>query len=440
MGWFHDTFGFSSQPAIEAVSDAAGDVWNHTTQLPGNVAEKITGSDKLQNLLNPPTWQELGKPGEAFYNDVNDAIAYVPTKELRSYAPQIIGTALNFVPGVGWALSAGFNTLYNAGAMQANNKGMDWGSVGKDALKNFAVSGAGKLAGNALQAGKAAQASNAAAKATQTAANSGSLAQNLASGVGNAAGAGTGAGLGAAVPQGFNLATTGSTIPAASALARFKADNAAASPESYSMDTGSSLPSTSTSGSGVGFGDAAYNAGMKAVQPLTDTALTATLAPEGASALSGFDTGAGINEGDVYQPTGSEVLSAFGGDFTGKQITAEDMARIYEGLGLNAGQQLNATRDVMLPAGQVEPDPNTPYSNQVMDIGKSYTQAGIDARNAAAGHNYEVYNNDLYNGLVETNPNANITPEMFQGWLNDTSTAPEAIRNQFMPAPQLVGF
>lgn len=344
MGWKKFTRSISKpfESFGRAVEDAASDSYNTVTGLPGQIAGTITGSDKVQRIFTPPTWEELGKPGEAFYNDFNEHAGVLPPS-WREYAAPVTAAALNFVPGVGPLLSAGFTTAYNAGQMQANQKGMDWGAVGKDALKNFGTA--------AIQIG------------VNSALNSANAAQSF-----KASDAGMRAGFNASQPNlDWKAAVTNKATTGPSALGGFQPAAAASSipsmaslqttPISTGMPAGSqvagemsSLPSNTYTPT---LGDKAYTAGVKGAGELGTQALAATLAPKQTAALSGFDAGGtSYGTGDLTQGYKfGDVLGAFGDTYaanpTGRRIGANELDTLTKRVGANNYLQLLRLRPVL---------------------------------------------------------------------------------------------
>jgi hypothetical protein len=416
MGWFHDTFGFSSQPAVEVLSDAAGGLWDLATQTGGNLVEGITGSEKLGNAIRPPSWEEMGNPGEAFYTSVNDINKYVPTDAGRQYAPAVEGMVLSAInPMAG----AAFNTAYNAGNMQANQKGMDWGEVGKDALINFGSAAASMAADKIASNARAAQ-------SVKAPAAPGSLQEGFnASKYGaNAPAVGSNFGADALSNYGTNaLSGFGSSVEAAAALPRLNSAAAARS-------AGRGVPSML---------DTAYNASVQGAPQLANQALTSTLAPKTAP-ISGMEAGSpSASSGSIYQPSGSDIFRAFGGDAVNStdMITEEQYRQMQQNLGLNAGAQTNTVRDMMLPAGQTLPEPNTPYSNQLENIGQSYGQGTVDLANQVNSENYNRYNARLFQGLSEANPGL-LDQATFDSWLANRESIPPQLLDLFQPAPTMM--
>jgi hypothetical protein len=93
----------------------------------------------------------------------------------------------------------------------------------------------------------------------------------------------------------------------------------------------------------------------------------------------------------------------------------------------------------MIPAGQTEIEPNTPYARQVGDIATSYGKSNVDLTNTVNSENYDRYNTSLYNAVNSAN-NGTITQDVFDGWLNNPDTRPAVLANYFQPAPQLIAF
>lgn len=414
MGWFHDTFGFSSQPAVQAVNDAVGDSWNTIGQGFGDVAGTITGSQKVEDIFSPPTWEELGKPGEAFYNEFNEGAGVLPPS-WRQYAAPAVSTALNFVPGVGPLLSAGFTTAYNAGGMQANQKGMDWGKVGKDAAINFGTAAA-QMGASKLTSNVNANAQNAADFRTSP--------------------SGMRAGFDASQPAlGWKEAATanaGGLPKTASTMSAFSA-----APASFGMPSGAeaTAPSLSSAASTDSLSklqfsptDRVYKAAVGAGSNVAGDALASTLAPQGATPLSGF-YGAEGEGTDVNGYNFGDELSAFGDagvlntpNPTGPRIGSSEVDAMVSRRGANAYLQQMGARDQALPAGQTLPEPNTPYANRLTEINQGADKSMEDLSN-------EIRNYNAYWGIRDANPQ--ITDEMMNGFMADPTTVPQNMQPYF---------
>jgi hypothetical protein len=255
--------------------------------------------------------------------------------------------------------------------MQATQKGMDWGEVGKNAAINFGTAGLQMGAANAAKAAQAAQAARASTM-TGMAANAGqglkfsqaanglnafnvggqALAPGLNTGksavaafdLARSAGAASNAMNAAQRAQeaadafdsakfassdqgmraGFDAtqAADAASIPQSqSALSSFKEASlptVQASTPAPAMSVGASSAKASTLPLSTRIADSAYNAATKTgptgTSPISEfgnQALTATLAPQGAQPLSGSFEGAGVGGAGGYQ-SGGDVLGAFG--------------------------------------------------------------------------------------------------------------------------------
>lgn len=440
MGWKSFTRSISRpfESIGRAVEDAAKDTYNVTVNAPAKVAGAVTGSDKVERTLSLPTWDELSKPGEAFYNDFNEAAGVLPPS-WREYAAPAAATALNFVPGVGPLLSAGFTTAYNAGGMQANQKGMDWGSVGKDALKNFGTAAVQMGVNSALNSAKASQnfkASDAGMRAgfdaTQPNLDWKAAATQKAT-------------TGSSALGGFNSTATSAAIPAGAGVVNY---GTGTTPTGYSgtttipgmegavpMSSGATMPEGAKVAGELSslpsnvykptFGDMAYTAGVKGAGELGSQALAATLAPEQATALSGFDAGGtDYGTGDLTQGYKfGDVLGAFGEDYkanpSGGRIGATELEEMTKRIGANNWLQRTDARDMAIPAGQYEPEPNTPYSSRLGQIEQGTNKSYQDLLR-------EVDNYNAYYGILDANPTLQQTE--YDKWIGDNSLAPENIR------------
>jgi hypothetical protein len=145
------------------------------------------------------------------------------------------------------------------------------------------------------------------------------------------------------------------------------------------------------------------------------------------------------SSGSIYQPSGSDIFRAFGGDAVDStdMITEEQYRQMQQNLGLNAGAQTNTVRDMMLPAGQTLPEPNTPYSNQLENIGQSYGQGTVDLANQVNSENYNRYNARLFQGLSEANPGL-LDQATFDSWLANRESIPPQLLDLFQPAPTMM--
>lgn len=412
MGWFHDTFGFSSQPAVEAISNVGEKIWDYTAGPDNPVSAGLDslGFHKAAGLTSLPSWDDLATPGEAFYNEFNDGAGLLPPS-WRQYAAPVAATALNFVPGVGPLLSAGFSTAYNAGGMQANDKGMDWGSVGKDALKNFGTAAIQMGANKLVSGANAAQGS----KAATNLSNSGMAPA-------------TSSVLSAGVPQtasSVGLGTGTGLIPSpTSALTSFNPN---------SLTSMSSIPRANAIQSSGGLGDKAYVGGVKAGAGMANQAITAAMTPTATQPISGMTPSidnpntAATGSGSSYN-FGDE-LSAFGDPTimgkpnpTGKRIDANALDAMTGRVGSNYLLQESGLSDRFKLAGQIETSSNTPYANQMTDLGASTNKAYKDLLK-------EVDNYNAYYGIMDANPT--LTNEQMNQLIANPELQPENFKPYF---------
>lgn len=155
--------------------NSIGDIWNNTIgpgnpleqlayDMPGqSLARKATGND-ASKMFTAPNWDTMGRPGEAFAERVDNMNKIFPSV-LQPYAQPLEAFALNFVPGAGPLLSAGYNTAYQAGKQQQQNKGVDWGEIGKNAAINFGTAGLTMGANKLISMAKTSSEATAAARA-----------------------------------------------------------------------------------------------------------------------------------------------------------------------------------------------------------------------------------------------------------------------------------
>lgn len=378
-------------------------------------------------------WDEgFKKPQETTSEWFDKASPYV-----NQYAPMVAGGALTLM-GMPY-LGAGLMTAMQGYQGYDQTGKVDWNQLGKNAAINYGTAGiadwaksagaAAKTSQQGVQAGKNIVASGS-APLTSNAITLGGTTPGIAQTASNL-GVGSGTLLNG-VPS--TMAAFGSAAGAEGAKQMSSVD--AARQKTLSQQAPTSIP------------DQAYNASVAAAPQLGNTALTATLAPKQSTPLSGFDATTSLTgDGDVYDPSGLENFNAFGGDAVGSSdpITQEQYDEMFRNLSKNAGLQINATRDIMLPAGQDLPDPNTPYSDQLMDIGKSYTQSALDLDNYVGSENinrinaknektYTDYNKQLQDSLMQNNP-GRVTPDVFSGWLKDRTTIPTNLQEYFIAAP-----
>ena len=407
-------------------------------------------SDVVHNIENAPK-NTVAAVSNAWKDAYDSALPDSTRETINGIAgpvAEVVGTAIN--PFLGAAIATAVQTS------QENDANGKWnaGDTLKNGLINFGTAAAAQWAGDALKASNEAQAGR--DLASKTATTYGTTAANAPGAMQGFAAAETPAGYTGTltVPGVTNAARNlpGSaaqalgtaTGPSLSTFGMTTPDNTTTWKDpNLVKDSGSSVqnmreslvPSTAT------LADKAYNGAInpKVVGPLANSALTSTLAPAQSTALSGFDSSGEAASGTIAQPSGSDVLNAFGGDAlnSSDQITQEQLDQMRASLGKNAGMQAGSVHDVMLPAGQVTPDVNTPYSSQLNNIDKSYNQAGTDLTNQVNTENWNRYNTGLFDNLSAANP-GRITQEQFNGWTAQPSTAPQEIMGLFQPKPMAI--
>jgi hypothetical protein len=160
-------------------------------------------------------------------------------------------------------------------------------------------------------------------------------------------------------------------------------------------------------------------------------ALTSTLAPKESTPLSGFD---------VSMPTGGEVadgytfgdqLKAFRDPSAMGGITGNELNDMTMKIGYNIYQQRQGARDTYLPAGQVEPDPNTPYANTLGNINTSTEKAYGDLLK-------EVDNYNAIDKIMQANPT--FTTDEINSYIKDPSLTPETFRPWLQGLQPMSGF
>jgi hypothetical protein len=371
MGWFKKIFGFSSQDAIKDLAD-----------LPHKGIDLVLdplGAEKWNPI---PTWDELQRPGQYLSGKVDTLnSSFLPDSWERWAVPVEAGLMGLFNPFAG----AGFLTAYNAGKMQETQKGMDWGKVGRDAAVNFGTAAAANWAKN-IQAKDAANASR--AKAFSGGAPSA-------------------------------LQSTADTAKASTQGAM------AAFPSGTSL---SKVPIQQLQTSSGGFGNALKTAGLKAAPKVAEQALTATLAPEAATPISGFDEAASGGGGTSALKYG-DVLRAFGNpnmivpdEKGGYTVDPTASARGYQAIAANNWLQKAARRDQFMPAGQVRSLENTPYERQLYDINNSTEQYYKD-------FDEELRQAAMTKALMSENPW--MTQDQVMEYTADPSKVPETMRPFF---------
>ena len=350
-------------------------------------------------------WKDVWRPVEKTFmpESANSALEQFQNKVIdptvtagAQYGPQVVGAALNFVPGVGPLLSAGWNTAM-AGIQSYQNDGkINWGDVGKTA----AISGAGaalsmgadKLASGAkaaqqgAQAGKNLVASGAAPATSNLLSVGGQALPQTASSIGQGAGS-----LVSGVPS------TMSAFNAAGASASAAEASKFSSSVDASRDAMSKQAPTTTM-------DKVYNKAVGSqtspaavtsqLTSIGQQALANTLAPQGTSALSGFDSSQGMLTGTAAQPTGQDIFNAFGGlDYSPTaQFTQADLDKMRGDLMQNTGQQLSGVNDTFTPPSQYMATENTPKMKQTVDVMKGFDQGNIDLTNYVNEENLRRYN------------------------------------------------
>ncbi len=349
MGFFKNPF-----KSIKKLFSDPGDWLKNAAESSWDVVAKPTGA-VLGKFSPIPTWEEAQRPGQW----------------LAGYADTTLGDA---APYAGAALSvanpwlgAGYSSLYGAGKMQEGQKGMDWGAVGKDALKNFGTAaiqtGANKLVSNAD-----------AARATDQFRSTSPYSMK--------------AGFEAATAPGSNLGKT--------ALEGF--DTAAAV-----QNIGTGMPTTASATPAMTLGDRAYEGAVKGGSQIGTNALASTLAPSANQPISGMSAGYGSTVG---APSGEgykfgDILSAFGNPDQAGTITPDQVNAMTMRVGANNFLQRQGARDRFLPAGQIEPEVNTPYGGQLEDINKGTDKAYQDLLK-------EIDNYNTIKRISEANPNVPI--------------------------------
>ncbi len=429
-----DVISLPAKTAYNAVTgnpkgNSIGDIWNNTVG-PGNPYQELASDAPGAQLYNKatggnvsaplslPTWDSLGKPGQAFAEHVDQSNKALP-EVFQPYAQPAEALVLSsFNPFAG----AAFQTAYQGGKQQELNKGYDWGELGKDAASNFGTAaisaGANKLISNA----------NTANAAKDFAASP----DSVNSGLRAADNANMFAAFHPAETLGTTAATPGLAATTSSALATDSA-NALGSIGAQAASSGGALapfdqPFNSSSQSLIpqanavqssGLGDVAYKAAIGAGKNLTNEALTSTLAPEGVQPIGGaFDAFSSIN-GEQPQSQWGDILNAFGGSElntanpNGPRVNDLAFNDMVNRLSANNYLQQTQARDTALPAGQYEAPLNTPYSNRLNEINSGTTQSYKDLID-------QVNNANRYYGVIDSNPG--LTPEQLDAFLQDKSS------------------
>lgn len=389
-------------------------------------------SPKGKEFLRAPTYDELGKPGQAFADRIDAKNAILPA-DWRPYAQPIESALMNFIPGVGPWASAAFNTAYEGGKQQQQNKGFDWGDFGKNAAINFGTAaitqGASKLLSNADKV---------------NAFKTGSAGMHVGTEAANPAGAGKGvfssfSNLDDAANVGKAAQLANSTTNSANALSAIGAIPSTVSAAEGPMTAGNTLNSfgaglnegaapnlgSSTSSisdaarlqsSGTGFADTAYKAAVNSGKVLGTQVLADTLAPQGNQAISGAMDGFGGDGSHQYQPQWGDVLNAFGGqelntpNSSGYRIDDKALNSMIDRLSANSYLQQNQARDSAFPAGQYQADLNTPYANRLNEINSGTTQSYNDLID-------QVNNANRYYSIIDSNPG--LTSEQLDTFLQN---------------------
>lgn len=423
---FKGTYGLlTNNPKYNSI----GDIYNQTVGDSNSLADVFQneGLNKASKIFSLPSWDELGKPGQAFSTFIDRQNSVLPA-DWRQYAQPVESALLNFVPGAGPLLSAGFNTAYQGGKQQEQNKGFDWGDFGKNAAVNFGTAAIQTGANSLLNNAKAASSLKAFEGTPSSVASAGNSAIN--SNVLGAFNPASVAGASAATP-GFaatsaaNLASNsanalgsiGANIPQA-VSAGSSALNAFNTPFNSSTQSDSLLPKAQQV-QASGLGDKVYN---NAIQPVANVAkedIVSSLAPTAnrpiSSSLDGFGSTGGGNSSLQY----GDLLNAFGGDEinkpnpNGNRIDSTALDQIGQRLGANVYLQQNQARDAALPAGQYQAAQNTPYANRLSEIGKGADQEFSDLLD-------QVGNANKYYSIIDSNPG--ITTDQLDQYLNDPSS------------------
>lgn len=485
-------------PAAESVTQGAeklaGKAYDYTVGPNNPVSSGLDamGFHKAAGLVAAPSWDELARPAQAFANDFDQKAGILPPS-WRQYAEPVVAAALNFIPGVGPLISAGFSTAYNAGNMQRNQKGMDWGKVGVDAAKNFGTAaiqmGASKLLSNAqtsqmnnLRSAQAGAAATPAGVGAPTGAGTMASARAASMPLGGSpvnvpiSQSGSMMGQGFLTSQAANDAAVGlqgagalrNSISQGSALEGFNnpmTNTSLPSPNVSSIPkVAGSSASAMTSSQGQSYSpsdtpqlstlDKAYNKTLSGLTPqeqakgqLMGVAQTLASGQQNAP-LEGFDTSGGLTGGDTTQGYQfGDQLNAFRDPTATGKISPQELNDMTMKIGYNNYQQQQGARDTYLPAGQTEPNPNTPYSGQLNQINQGTEKSYEDLLK-------EVDNYNAINSIMEANPsytlgdvnNAILNPTQadpaFQPWLQGLQPyIPQntsLLGQNFQPSPAMI--
>lgn len=388
--------------------NSIGDLYDKTIGPENPIADTFNneGLNKAARLFSAPSWDALGKPGEAFANFIDTQNSILPA-DWRPYAQPVESALLNFIPGVGPLVSAAYNTAYQGGVQQRDNKGFDWGELGKNAAINFgtaaATMGANSLVSNANNAANA-------SKDAATLANF-NAATNQASGTSSALS--STAANAARNTQGALAAFSPSAVTPAMTLI----NGGVGAATGASTPTFSNANTVASSGSNIG--DFAYKSAVNSAPKLVNEALTSTLAPQGTQPISGvmngFSATPSLQTGAPTQQWGA-LLNAFGGDEgntpnpNGPRYDETAINNAVVRLGANNYLQQSQARDTALPAGQYTPEQNTPYANRLDEINKGTDQSYQDLRS-------QIDNANNYYGFLDTNPG--LTTEQLDTYINN---------------------
>lgn len=395
-----------------------GETAYNTITAPNKVFTDTIGnfSGKGKDVFRLPTYDELGKPGQAFAERLDAHNSILPAS-WRPYAQPVESALLNFIPGVGPFASAAFNTAYAGGKQQQLNKGFDWGSLGKDAAINFgtaAVSaGANKLLANANAANGA--------KNFYTPGSLTSSANPQFAGL--PAGYNTGA-LGPSALSSFNPSSLDQAFLAASKAAPGAVNfgNIGTPPSLSATGANASTPTPvyANAVQSSGIGDAAYKAAIKGGANLANNAITSSLSPPQqrpvTDTFSGFEP---LDSGDQPQLQWGDLLNAFGGSDIntpnphGFRIGDQAVNDMTIRLGANNYLQQNQAKDSALSAGQYQSWQNTPYSNRLSEISRGTDQSMQDLLK-------QIDNANQYYSVIDSNPG--LTQEQLDQYLQDPST------------------
>lgn len=417
--------------------NSIGDVWNNSFgdgnpiqnfihDMPDVSILRKANLGDWSKLAQAPSWDTMQTPLAAFSERV-DTVNKVLPEVVQPYAVPVETAALGLVNPF---LGASFNTAYNAGNNQAQPGEFDWGKFGKDAAVNFGTaalaSGANKLISNANKATAAKTYNPGPANFSEAATLKGGA--DIPNALDNFGQLGQ-----SSATQGFaNTASSTSSIPSlassgvTSSLSSFQ--------PSYNTSSTSTIPQASALQSSGNLGDKLYQAGVRTTQGVGSSALASTLAPVGAEPISGSTDNLSSSDASLYTPQYGDVLNAFGGEelntpnANGYRIDDAAFQRMTDRLGANSYLQQSQARDSFIPAGQVEQEPNTPYSNRIKQINSGTQQSYKDLLD-------QKNNANKYYSLIDSNPG--LTPEELDAFLRDKSSG---TLGQFRVAPEQMGY